>query len=681
MSSHTADLSSTAPSSAAGAQGFSRPNPVCTEIGVSVQGSAHTPADGQASQPFLEQTSTVIVFSQGAVVRLSETVVPGQILILRHLRTNEEAACRVVSVKTNPNVKGYVELEFLQAAPNFWQMQFPVPSGAKAPSSPAPQAEPTAAPIRAEQDASPAHAEHNVAEVPKAAVPKPVSPAPAPRHTPPPSEEGNGATGPGLTFLPDLLETLALPGEAKQHAPESAQRPEASHPAPVRAERDASPSHAERDASKQSAPMKPLVAPWIAAPRTDLGKGAPAPGDGRYVSDLLDTLTPIGETILREKPKNAASLSQPHSAPSAPAPSRPAFVASSSADIAMPTLPAESAHAAPRANAPLTALVVAPEVAPLLSGGLISRGDALSRGDGLSRGESLSHGEMSSREETLSRGEILSGDLAPATSKQGWPKPMRILAVAAALALAMAAGAGIYRWEKKPGTDANLAASSQPASPAPASAGSIASPSDAQPAANAAPAETAGASTATAAKDSRASAQPGANAAATAAKTPAVAHSSVVVTAPRGPVVAGMKISAPAAASRSTSQSAPAIAANVPGTVENAAAGGILGDAQPGAPAAPVVVRTSSGAQQPRLLSTASPAYPYAARAEHVQGDVSVDLLINEIGRVASMTVLSGPSLLREAALEALRGRKYAPAMLDGKPTTAHIVVVVHFQL
>jgi TonB family protein len=669
MSSQTADLSSTAPSSAAGEQGFSRPNPVCTEIGVSVQGSAHTPAGGQATQPFLEQTSTVIVFSQGAVVRLSETVVPGQILILRHLRTNEEAACRVVSVKTNPNVKGYVELEFLQAAPNFWQMQFPAPSGAKAPSSPVAHTEQPAAPIRTEGDASPAHAEHNAVEVPKAAVPKPVSPAPAPRYTPPPSEEGNGATGPGLTFLPDLLETLALPGEAKQHAAESAPRPEASHPAPIRAERDASPTHAVHDASKQSAPAKPLVAPWIAAPRTDASKGAPAPGDGRYVSDLLDTLTPIGETILREKPKNAASPSQPHSAPPAPASSRPAFVAPSSADIAVPGLPAESAHATPRASAPLAALVVAPEVAPLLSGGLISRG------------ESLSHGDMSSREESSSHGEILSGDLTPATSKQGWPKPMRILAVAAALALAMAAGAGIYRWEKRPGPDANLAASSQPASTAPASAGSIASPSDAQSATNAAPAETAGASTAAAAKDSRASAQPSANASATSAKTPAVAHSTVVVTAPRGPVVAAMKISAPAAASRSTSQSAPAIAANVPGTVDNAAAGAILGDAQPGAPAAPVVVRTSSGAQQPRLLSTASPSYPYAARSEHVQGDVSVDLLINEIGRVASMTVLSGPALLREAALDALRGRKYAPAMLDGKPTTAHIVVVIHFQL
>src|SRR5580704_8977082 len=131
MSSRTIDPSTAAPSSAAAADGFSHPNPVCTEIGVSVQGSAHTAAGGQASQPFLEQTTTVIVFAHGGVVRLSESVTPGQILILRHLRTNDEAACRVVSMKSNPNVKGYVELEFLQPAPGFWGMDLPAASGAR----------------------------------------------------------------------------------------------------------------------------------------------------------------------------------------------------------------------------------------------------------------------------------------------------------------------------------------------------------------------------------------------------------------------------------------------------------------------------------------------------------------------------------------------------------------------
>jgi protein TonB len=141
-----------------------------------------------------------------------------------------------------------------------------------------------------------------------------------------------------------------------------------------------------------------------------------------------------------------------------------------------------------------------------------------------------------------------------------------------------------------------------------------------------------------------------------------------------------MQMSAPAAATHAADQSAPAIAANAPGTVENASAGSILGYAQPSGPAAPIV-RASSGVQAPRLLSAVAPMYPYAARAQHVQGDVSVDLLIDVSGKVANMTVVSGPMLLRPAALDALRARKYAPAMLDGKPTVAHIVVVIHFQL
>jgi TonB family protein len=666
MSSQLADLSSTAPSSAAGTHGFSRPNPVCIEIGVSVQGSAHTPAGGQATQPFLEQTSTVIVFAQGAVVRLSETVVPGQVLILRHLRTSEEAACRVISVRTNPNVKGYVELEFLQPAPNFWQMQFPAPSSAKAPSAAVAQPEPPAAQIRAEHAARTAHPEHAAPEHSQSAgVPKPVSPAPAPRHTPPPSEEGNGATGAGLTFLPDLLDTLALPGEAKAHAPESATRPDAAHATPI---------HAEREASKQSAPVKPLAAPWIAAPRMDAAKGTHAPAEGPYISDLLDTLTPIGETILREKAKSAASQPQSHAAPPAPAFSRPAVVAPaasrnasatlvepSTADIAVPSLvpslPPQSAQTAPRASASSSALVVGPEIAPLLSGG-----------------------ELQSSPEVVSRGQLLNGDSELATSKQGWPTPMRVLAVVAALALALAAGTGIYRWGKRPGVDANLGAPGQPESSASAPADSIASPSGAQPAGNAAPDAAAGASSATSAKDSHAAAQPNASAAPSAAKTPADSSTSVVVKAPRGPIVAGMQMSAPAAATHAADQSAPAIAANAPGTVENASAGSILGYAQPSGPAAPIV-RASSGVQAPRLLSAVAPMYPYAARAQHVQGDVSVDLLIDVSGKVANMTVVSGPMLLRPAALDALRARKYAPAMLDGKPTVAHIVVVIHFQL
>ncbi|HET9399761.1 MAG TPA: TonB family protein [Candidatus Acidoferrales bacterium] len=94
------------------------------EIPVSVQGSRPVPAVGgveQAPVPFVEQTKTVIVFANGAVVRLSEGVFPGQILIVKNLKTDREAACRVISSKSIGNVQGYVEVEFTHSTSGFWE--------------------------------------------------------------------------------------------------------------------------------------------------------------------------------------------------------------------------------------------------------------------------------------------------------------------------------------------------------------------------------------------------------------------------------------------------------------------------------------------------------------------------------------------------------------------------------
>ncbi len=57
-----------------------------------------------------------------------------------------------------------------------------------------------------------------------------------------------------------------------------------------------------------------------------------------------------------------------------------------------------------------------------------------------------------------------------------------------------------------------------------------------------------------------------------------------------------------------------------------------------------------------------------------------VDLVVDETGKVTGAQVVTGPRLLRAAALEALRKNKYKPATLDGKPTSAHVTVTVHFQ-
>ena len=101
--------------------------------------------------------------------------------------------------------------------------------------------------------------------------------------------------------------------------------------------------------------------------------------------------------------------------------------------------------------------------------------------------------------------------------------------------------------------------------------------------------------------------------------------------------------------------------------------------AEPGAPATPIVV--GGDVKQAKLISSVPPAYPALAKAEHVSGAVTIDALIDANGRVTTMKVISGPSLLQGAAKDALKQWKYQPAMLDGKAVSMHLSVTIQFRL
>ena len=75
------------------------------------------------------------------------------------------------------------------------------------------------------------------------------------------------------------------------------------------------------------------------------------------------------------------------------------------------------------------------------------------------------------------------------------------------------------------------------------------------------------------------------------------------------------------------------------------------------------------------------PVYPQLARSQRVSGDVKIDALIDENGRVTGMKVVGGPVLLHQAAMDSLRQWKYKPATLDGKAVSMHLVVTVQFRL
>jgi protein TonB len=92
-------------------------------------------------------------------------------------------------------------------------------------------------------------------------------------------------------------------------------------------------------------------------------------------------------------------------------------------------------------------------------------------------------------------------------------------------------------------------------------------------------------------------------------------------------------------------------------------------------------MRVSSGVVSGLLLSPITPVYPPIARAAHVEGSVVIEAVISRAGRVESLNVVSGPEMLRRAALEAVERARYAPYKLNGDPVDVQTVITVVFRL
>jgi periplasmic protein TonB len=73
--------------------------------------------------------------------------------------------------------------------------------------------------------------------------------------------------------------------------------------------------------------------------------------------------------------------------------------------------------------------------------------------------------------------------------------------------------------------------------------------------------------------------------------------------------------------------------------------------------------------------------YPSLARTQRISGDVRVEALIDASGKVSTMKVISGPTLLHQAAMDSLRQWKYQPATLNGTPVAMRLTATVQFHL
>jgi protein TonB len=89
----------------------------------------------------------------------------------------------------------------------------------------------------------------------------------------------------------------------------------------------------------------------------------------------------------------------------------------------------------------------------------------------------------------------------------------------------------------------------------------------------------------------------------------------------------------------------------------------------------------TSGVEAGLLLAPIQPIYPPIAKAAGVQGSVVVQAVISKQGRTESLQTLSGPPMLRQAALDAISAARYRPYMLDGEPTEVQTTITVVFRL
>jgi TonB family protein len=111
-----------------------RPNPMALEVPVVATGTHPSDVPGERDL-FTEETSTVLVFRDGAVIRLSATVALGQLVFLTSKQSKREVVCQVLRKRRLGPTGCYVELDFTEEIPDFWGVEFPADESMKSATS------------------------------------------------------------------------------------------------------------------------------------------------------------------------------------------------------------------------------------------------------------------------------------------------------------------------------------------------------------------------------------------------------------------------------------------------------------------------------------------------------------------------------------------------------------------
>ncbi len=579
--------------------GHLRSDAVSLDVPVKVHGSRVVEVvRGTTShtEPFEEQTSTMIVFPLGGVLKMTTQVGVGQAIVLTNLKTRQDAICRVVKTRTNPNLHCYVEVEFSHPQPGYWGVRF---------QSDGPEPSPNVASSVAAASSAPAR----------------VAPAPvaAPIAAPVPKTE--------------ISKTEIAKVETNEQ--------KATPPAPAAIEKPAA-TLASATSTAVQTPASASTAGSVSFSLEQLrGDTGAAPLVPFPIAEQVKDAVPHQTETYRGAETSGANEALAAHEPGAFG----RFAASAAADR-------DHAPARPAFGAGL-------EYSPL-------------------------------------------GTTADKDQKEGKNWAL----VAACVGLLLAAGGGGYYFlfvHQRPVNQQRAAITAQAVPQAPVAANPVSNPTAASPApieqapATPAPsaAEPTGTSLATPSPVAHSREPERGEVSEAAPNKPAqsptqskVSQSAKQKTAPNVPDMFGALNAHPTTAAHTDASGG----GTAPSIDTGALAGG-QGIALPSteslpanlppppqeAPTSEAPVRVGGDIKPPHLISAPPVVYPEMARQAGISGDVVVRIVIDKSGKVTEAKAISGPSLLRDAAVSALRDRKYVPSKLDGRPISLEMLVTIQF--
>ncbi|HWW17365.1 MAG TPA: TonB family protein [Candidatus Saccharimonadales bacterium] len=642
---------------------------VALEVRVTVNG-ARAVDGSEKREPFSETTNTVLVLANGAVIRLSSSVAPGQLLFLTNEKTRKEVICQVVKSKNYQSASGYVELEFTEPVLGFWGMRFPgerhTLQNASLPAARTPETGSLGAEIPHNADVKPA----------PYADSKPVAAAITPN-------------------LADALQEFKTEIKADSRPQSRADLLAPAEPSIDNLKLEANRLQEELssllfDEQKQSEAKSSV--PVVVTSKQNLGDAA---------AELLNTATekPAGTKTATAEAKTERS--------SLPAPAKNAPPPASSFDDEEVKIPAW--------------------LEPLARNAAISAPAA-------EEGEKDSATETEGSRTSGHSAPIPSHKSAPATARnaattaakrtpaaplfgnsllhQAVPEPNRPrggskawMAIAAGFVVAVAGGGWYFRDSLGSFAPTHTASGTNTS---PTSSGAAVAPS-AAPAVNSAALSTPEASVAVT-KTNSASVRSETSAPVSSSNQGKVQTAVMTERIPKAssdtdnilkeppkpedevlpeitkPSLGKVRLAKPKIRHSDRVQvngeMEPTLEGNgdSPSLGENSLGANFAESSkQPAAPAEPVAV--GGDVKPARLISSVPPVYPALAKTQHVAGEVRIDALIDANGRVTTMKVVAGPNVLRQAAMDALRQWKYQAATLDGKPAPMHLTVTIQFRL